>query len=408
MPFAPSSEVSNIFWKEWNDQEMIPFALFLRIYQEHVNGEHSRGEWMMDVEERLRYIQRVGEEIVTVEELRELLKEKKEPIAYDGFEPSGLAHMVFGVYRPLLLRDMIKAGVKFRLFLADWHAWINRKMGGDLDLIRTVGKYFIEVWKAAGVPMDKVEFFWASDLVDHSEYWKTVIEVAMHTTVERTKRCLTIMGRKEAELRETAQLLYPLMQCADIFHLECDITQLGMDQRRVNMLAREVGPKIGFWKPVVVSHHMLLGLEGPKEKGGFDENSKLDVVISSKMSKSKPESSIYVHDTYEDIKRKIRKAYCPEKQVEFNPILDYAQHIVFRAFPKMLIERPAKFGGDVEFSSYQELEEAYQQGKIHPLDLKNAVAKHLNELIAPVRKHFEENATARDLYETIKEAQVTR
>lgn len=362
----------------------------------------------MDVEERLQYIQRVGEEIVTMSELRELLKEKREPIAYDGFEPSGLAHIVFGVYRPLLLQDMIKAGVKFRLFLADWHAWINRKMGGDLDLIRTVGKYFIEVWKAAGVPMDKVEFFWASDLVDNSDYWKTVIEIAMNATVERTKRCLTIMGRKEAELRETAQLLYPLMQCADIFHLECDITQLGMDQRRVNMLAREVGPKIGYWKPVVVSHHMLLGLEGPKEKGGFDENSKLDLVISSKMSKSKPESAIYVHDSFADIKRKIRKAYCPEKEVELNPILDYARHIVFRAFPTVLIERPAKYGGDVEFHSPEELELAYRQGKIHPLDLKNAVAKYINELVAPVRKHFEENNTARDLYETIKHAEITR
>ncbi len=362
----------------------------------------------MEIEDRLKLIQNVGEEIVTMEELRSLLQEKKEPIAYDGFEPSGLAHIVFGIYRPLLLRDMIKAGVKFRLFLADWHAWINRKMGGDLELIRTVGKYFIEVWKAAGVPMDKVEFFWASDLVDNSDYWKTVIEISMKTTVERTKRCLTIMGRKEAELRETAQLLYPLMQCADIFHLECDITQLGMDQRRVNMLAREVGPKIGFWKPVVVSHHMLLGLEGPKETSGFDDDSNLDLIISSKMSKSKPESAIYVHDSPEDINRKIRKAYCPNKQVELNPILDYAKHIVFRAFPKMLVERPAKFGGDVEFASYNELEEAYLQGKLHPLDLKKTVAKYIDKLVAPIRKHFEENATARSLYETIKNAEITR
>lgn len=87
----------------------------------------------------------MAEEIVTEQELYELLKEKKHPIAYDGFEPSGMAHVPFGIYRAMNLKDMLKAGLHFKLLLADWHAWINNKMGGDLDKIKTVGKYFIEV-----------------------------------------------------------------------------------------------------------------------------------------------------------------------------------------------------------------------------------------------------------------------
>lgn len=43
----------------------------------------------MDLEKRLALIERVGEEIITREELRELLQTKEHPIAYDGFEPSG-------------------------------------------------------------------------------------------------------------------------------------------------------------------------------------------------------------------------------------------------------------------------------------------------------------------------------
>jgi tyrosyl-tRNA synthetase len=57
------------------------------------------------------------------------------------------------------------------------------------------------------------------------------------------------MGRKEGELQEAAQLLYPGMQVADIFTLGAKICQLGLDQRRANILARELGRGWGYWKP---------------------------------------------------------------------------------------------------------------------------------------------------------------
>ncbi len=279
-------------------------------------------------------------------------------------------------------------------------------MGGDLEKIRTVGEYFVEVWKIAGVDFNKVEVIWASDLVSKPDYWKTVILVAKQTTLNRALRCLTIMGRKAQELKETAQLFYPMMQCADIFHLSADMTQLGLDQRRVNILAREVGPKIGYWKPVIVSHHMLLGLQGRKEPGGYDEKPEIDIAISSKMSKSKPSTNITVHDSQEEIRRKIRLAYCPPKQAEWNPLLDYAKHIIFRAFKEMKIERPIKYGGEVMFNNYEELEREYVTGRLHPLDLKEAIASYLDKLIKPIREHFERNSHARELYRLVKTQEV--
>ncbi|MDI6826494.1 MAG: tyrosine--tRNA ligase [Candidatus Aenigmarchaeota archaeon] len=360
----------------------------------------------MDVETRLELIKRVGEEIVTEQELRELLETKNHPIAYDGFEPSGTAHIAFAIYRAINLEDLIKAGIYFKLWVADWFGWINNKMGGDLEKIKKVGEYFIEVWKATGVPTNKVEFLWASDAISDPEYWKKVILIAKNTTLNRAIRCLSIMGRKETELKETVLLFYPMMQCADIFHLKADICQLGVDQRRVNMLAREVGPKLGWWKPVVVSHHMLMGLQGMKQPEGFDENKQIDVEISSKMSKSKPETCIFVHDTKEDIKRKIGNAFCPEKVVDNNPILEYTKYIIFRKMKKLEIERPAKYGGNIEVYSYGELEKMYREGKIHPLDLKNAVSEALDKLVKPIRKHFEKNKKARDLLEAIKSSEV--
>ncbi len=362
----------------------------------------------MDIETKLQLIREVGEEIITEEELRELLTVKQHPIAYDGFEPSGLAHLPFGVFRPMLIENLLKAGVRFKLYIADYFAWINNKFGGDLEKIKKCGEYYIEVWKAAGIDTKKVEFIWASDLANSREYWKKVILVAKNVTVNRANRALSIMGRKAGELKEVAQYFYPVMQVADIFELQADICQLGLDQRRANMLAREVGPKLGWWKPVVVSHHMLMGLEGVKQPEGYDENREIDIAISSKMSKSKPKSCIFVHDTKEEIATKINKAFCPEKTVTNNPILDYSKHLIFRKFGSMKVERPKKFGGPIEFYSYEELEKAFREGKLHPQDLKNAVAEYIDKMVRPIREHFERNKKARELFEIVKTSEVTR
>ena len=82
----------------------------------------------MDLESRLELIKGVGEEIITEQELRKLLETNDKPIAYDGFEPSGLSHVPFGILRPLMIKDLQKAGVHLKLWLADWFAWINNKM----------------------------------------------------------------------------------------------------------------------------------------------------------------------------------------------------------------------------------------------------------------------------------------
>jgi tyrosyl-tRNA synthetase len=361
----------------------------------------------MDTQTRFELIKGVGEEIITENELRHVVETNAHPIAYDGFEPSGLAHLPFGIFRPLLLKDLGKAGVHFKLWLADWFAWINNKMGGDLDKIRKVGEYFIEVWKAGGVDPRKVEFVWASDRMD-KDYWKRVVLIAKNTTVNRSTRALTIMGRKAGEMMETAQYFYPMMQTSDIFELDCDICQLGLDQRRANMIAREIAPKMKWKKPVIVSHHMLMGLEGVKTPDGFESNRKMDAEISSKMSKSKPNTSIFVHDSEKDIRKKISTAYCAPKDIENNPMLDYAKHIIFRMKNEMLVERPQKFGGNLVFSGYHELENAFRNGELHPLDLKNSVASYINEFIKPIREHFEKNAKAKKLYEFVKKQEVTR
>ena len=347
----------------------------------------------MDLEERIKLIEKIPtEEIVTNEELKHLLETKSKPLAYDGFEPSGMAHLGTGLMRAQKIKDLQKANIDFILYLADWHAMINNKLGGDLEKIQAAGNYLVKVWETLGVDTSKIKIKWASDFVSDPEYWKKVIQVSKNTTMKRMMRATTIMGRKEGELTDASQVLYPAMQVADIFHMDIDICQLGMDQRKANILAREIAPKLKYKKPVIVSHHLIMGLQGPQR-----------MEMDAKMSKSKPNSSILVHDSAEAIKKKINKAYCPEKTIEENPLIEYSKYLIFRGEEKTIeIKRPEKFGGNLEIQNYQELENIYKQGKLHPMDLKKMVAEQLIEMLKPAREYFEKEPELLEIFKETK------
>ncbi len=359
----------------------------------------------MDLETRLDLVKKPPtEEIITEQDLRQLLETKQTPAAYDGFEPSGTLHLGSGILRSIKINDLLEAKIDFILWIADWFGYINNKMGGNLELIKKVGEYFIEGWKACGIDTKKVKILWTSDAVKDDSYWKGVIDVSKNTTLERTLRASPVMGRTEAEMKYTAQLLYPMMQAWDPFYFGADILQLGMDQRHATILSRELAQKLGQSPRVCVHHHLLAGLQGPIGRMG-QETATLQT--EAKMSKSKPQTAIFIHDSKNEIEEKINKAFCPEKIVEGNPILEIWKYIILRKFDTRIIKRPPKFGGDLEIQKYEELESMFKKGNLHPLDLKKETSVALDEILSPVRKHFE-RGKAKKLYEIVKNAQITR
>ncbi|XP_065860792.1 tyrosine--tRNA ligase 1, cytoplasmic [Euphorbia lathyris] len=351
----------------------------------------------MTVEERYRIVRSVGEECIQEDELLNLLSKKPQPICYDGFEPSGRMHIAQGVMKTISVNKLTAGGCKVKIWIADWFAQLNNKMGGDLKKIQTVGRYLIEIWKAVGMDLegDKVEFLWSSEEINAraSEYWPLVMDIARRNKLPRIMRCVQIMGRNEQDELTAAQILYPCMQCADIFFLKADICQLGMDQRKVNVLAREYCDDIKRKnKPIILSHHMLPGLQQGQEK----------------MSKSDPSSSIFMEDEEAEVNVKIKKAYCPPNVVEGNPCLDYLKFIVFPWFNEFKVERSEGNGGDRIFTSFEELVAEYGSGQLHPADLKPALSKALNKILQPVRDHFKNDANAKDLLKRVKGYRVTR
>lgn len=352
----------------------------------------------LTIDQRIELIMSVGEECHTEEGLRSLLEKKPiPPVCYDGFEPSGRMHIAQGIQKSINVNKLTKAGCTFVFWVADWFAQLNNKLGGDLKKIRVVGQYFIEVWKACGMNMENVKFLWASDEINKrpDEYWSRVMNIATLNSVTRIKRCCTIMGRGDGDELSAAQIMYPCMQCADIFFLKADICQLGMDQRKVNMLAREycdqAKPKIKN-KPIILSHHMMPGLKQGQEK----------------MSKSDPTSAIFMEDSVQDVNSKIKAAFCPEATVDGNPILEYLKHLIFPKFDSVEILRSDENGGNITYKTYAELEEDFASGALHPGDLKPAVSKAINAMLQPVRDHFKNDPEARKLFEQVKRYKTTR
>jgi len=280
-------------------------------------------------------------------------------------------------------------------WVADWFALLNNKMGGDLEKIKVVGQYMIEIWKACGMDMTNVEFKWCSDEINKNanNYWLRVIDIARQFSVPRIKRCCQIMGRKNEQEMPSAQIFYPCMQCSDIFELNADICQLGLDQRKVNILAREFADKKKMkFKPIILSHHMIMGLKEGQEK----------------MSKSDPDSAIFMEDSADEVKSKIKKAFCPPGIIEKNPCFDYLKNIVFMSKSEFKVERSAQDGGPKTYPSYEDVEIDFKAEKLHPGDLKPALANAINELIEPVRTHFKNDKKAADLLKQVKSFKITK
>ncbi|MBU1988239.1 MAG: tyrosine--tRNA ligase, partial [Nanoarchaeota archaeon] len=161
------------------------------------------------------------------------------------------------------------------------------------------------------------------------------------------------------------------MQVADIKHLNVDVALGGIEQRKVHMIGKDLSNILNH-KFIPFHTPLIASLKGPGEK----------------MSSSQKGSLVSVTDSKQEIQSTIQKAYCPAGQIKENPILQISKLIIFPQLNKLEISRHEKFGGDLSYDNYESLESCFSQGKLHPADLKSAVADALEKIISPIRKNF--------------------
>lgn len=313
------------------------------------------------MKDEISLITRNTEEIVTQEELYELVKRADKPKAYVGYEPSGEIHLGHMITVNKLI-DLQTAGSEVIVLLADYHAYLNEK--GDLDEIRRISEYNKRCFIAMGLEPKKTRFILGSDFQLEPDYMDNMLRLAKYITLSRARRSMDEISRRKEDLR-MAQMIYPLMQAVDIAMLGIDIAVGGIDQRKIHMLARDFLPKLGSKPPICIHSPILLGLDGEK------------------MSSSE-RNYISIDATEAEISKKIKAAFCPPS-VDNNPIIQIFQHHIFPRLPEIKIKRPAKYGGNLYYTDFGDLKEEYEAGNIHPLDLKNAAMKHLIEILAPIR-----------------------
>ena len=317
--------------------------------------------------EKIDLVKRNTVEIIGENDLKKLLKGKRKPVVYCGYETSGDIHLGHLVSMTKLL-DLQNAGFDVKVLFADWHTYLNQK--GDWKFIEAQVKKWEKGFKASG--LDKVEFVKGSKIQRNLDYIDDVFTLATKNTLNRGLRSMQTVARG-IENAKISQVIYPLMQIADFKYLKVDCALGGIEQRKIHMLALESLGEIGYKKPILIHHELIPSLQGA-EKG--------------KMSSSDKSSLISIQESDEEIKSKIKKAHCPEGIVKENPILGIVKLIVFPRYGKFLIERPEKFGGNLEYSGFEKLEKDFAGKKIHPLDLKTACVKYLCEIIGKIRKSF--------------------
>lgn len=353
----------------------------------------------MDTNEKIRLITRNCQEILTEDDLKKLIENGTEIQHYIGFEISGMVHLGTGLISMGKIADFLKAGVKCKIFLADFHSYLNNKLGGNWENIRiATEEYFktglIASLKCFGVEENQVEFITGKELYEKNpQHWETFMEVGKHVTLSRNLRSISIMGKTQGTDVNMATLFYPPLQVADIITMRVNLAHAGMDQRKAHVIVRDVAKKLVInplkdvngevIAPVAIHQNLIAGLTGP-EAGKNDEE-------SLKMSKSKPGSAVFIHDTPDEIRDKIRKAYGPPKVVEYNPLINWVQTLVFWGEKDgyFKISRPEKFGGNIEYTNVDKLVEDYKNGDLFPLDLKNGLADWLIEKLKPAREYFE-------------------
>jgi len=300
-------------------------------------------------------------EVVTEDDLRALLTQPHKKV-YAGYEPSGEIHLGHLVTVNKLV-DLQNAGFEVIVLLADLHAFLNRK--GTMEKVGELAEYNQRCFEGLG--LKNVKYVLGSDLQLNRDYELLVLQLSQQITLNRATRSMDEVGR-QMDHPTVSQMVYPLMQMADIAMLGVDAAVGGIDQRKIHMLAREHLINFGYKPPVCIHTPILNGLDGKK------------------MSSSQG-NYISIADTEEDILKKCQKAFCPPEIAE-NPILQIFQHHIFPRLPKITIKRPEKFGGDRTFTTYQDLEASYGKGEVHPLDLKKSCGECLVEIFEPVREYI--------------------
>ncbi|RPD70853.1 tyrosyl-tRNA synthetase [Lentinus tigrinus ALCF2SS1-7] len=355
-------------------------------------------------------ITRQLQEVLGGDIIKAILAEGRTPKCYWGTAPTGRPHI--GYFVPLTkIADFLRAGVEVTILLADVHAFLDN-LKAPLELVAHRTQYYkkllLAVFSSLGIPTSRLRFVEGSSYQLSKEYsldnYKLCTLVSEH---DAKKAGAEVVKQVDSPL--LSGLLYPGMQALDEQYLGCDFQFGGVDQRKIFTFAELYLPRLGYAKRAHLMNPMVPGLGG------------------GKMSSSDPNSKIDFLDPPEVVRKKIKNAFCEEGNAAENGVLAFVNAVlipiselrierlqgktgadadegasaigdqtpfVIEGAPEgtvFSIQRKEEFGGSLHYKSFEELEADFVAKKVHPLDLKTAVAASINRLLDPIRAAFQED-----------------
>lgn len=329
----------------------------------------------MNNNEKLNLIKRNLLEVVTEEELKKLLEEKEMPVVYIGTSITGRPHVGYFAWA-VKLADFLNAGLKVKLLLADIHGALDNCPWELLEKRYIYYSFVIpKMIENAGAKVElgkNFEIIKGSEFQLEKNYFLDLLKLSSFVSINNAKKAASDVV-KFGENPKLSGLIYPLMQTLDEQYLGVDIQYGGVDQRKIMMLARESLDKVNYKPRIELMTPLIPGLSAGGKMSSSDINSKIDLL-----------------DDEKTIIKKLNKAYCPEGEVNENGVLAFVKYVIFsiKEYKKedFVIKRPEKFGGNLIYKNYSDLEKDFKEKKLHPMDLKNAVAIEINELTKSIRE----------------------
>ena len=321
------------------------------------------------------------EEVIGEESIKVILEERNLNL-YWGTATTGKPHI--GYLMPLLkIKDFLLAECNVTILFADLHAYLDSLKSTEEQLEYRV-KYYTMLIKetlfALGVSKDtidsKINFVRGTEFQLSPKYTMDVYRLMSKTSLrDATKAGAEVV--KQSKNPKMASLLYPGLQVLDEEYLDVDCQFGGIDQRKIFMMADKYLPIMGYKKR---SHLM-----NPMIKSFADDS-------DEKMSSSEINTKIDLIDTPKQIKKKIGKAFCPEKGIDTG-LFQFFEKVIYKIVKftqsNIIFYRPDEYGGNIECNDFDDIVKNIVSGNIHPADFKTYISKFLIELLEPVRNLLE-------------------
>uniref|UniRef100_A0AC35TRR3 Tyrosine--tRNA ligase n=1 Tax=Rhabditophanes sp. KR3021 TaxID=114890 RepID=A0AC35TRR3_9BILA len=280
--------------------------------------------------------------------------------------PKGKVHLghVLGLYR---LKRFAQKGFDCSILISDVDAFLNNEKCPWKALVPRT-QYYTEVLtqlKEVVGGLSEVPIVYST-----ANQWKPEFTLDMYKLASKITRDDSAIVKGTSLATHLVVLYYAL----DMHYNKFTVSIVTEEERPLAQVANDLLSSVGY---PIISNYFIKALPGMDGKA---------------MSSTGTEFALDPLETAKQTKTKIGKSFCEPGNVDdTNIALRLINQLIFQHPDNheqftLLIERTQENGGNLECSSFNELQQIFKQGSLHPADLKAYITWYVNtKIFDPVR-----------------------